>query len=295
MISICVFGSVARKNCDDLSDRDVLVVAPTVAEAEASGEEWRKEGWSLSPFARHQMQSMSERGALFIQHLKLEGVIVRDADSFLGTLFSQYRPKTDYLVEMQDSIWLLQFLRAKRSSGWTSLCGADIAFVSARNIGISLLAARGIFEFAFANVLQSLHRLAVVTDDDLRAISDLRRLKFCYRNRIPCLNSEEVFRKGLDAALRLTGDPGSGISEREPSLRDGYRWLRWLEFNLVSTFGVTHMDGLAESDDLSPVWRLIKDPRHYPDRPRKYDEQWMLAARHAFHMRLRGSKPQISV
>jgi hypothetical protein len=287
MISVCVFGSVARRRPDKLSDRDVLVVAPTMTEAETEAQPWRKTGWSVSPFARHQMTSMSERRSLFIQHLKQEGIILKDAGLFLKSLFDEFRPKSDYVSEMQDSIWLLRYIQAQRTAGWTSLCGADIAYVSARNIGISLLAGRGIYEFSLSDVLSRLNDCRLISDEHVRALADLRELKFRYRKRLATPDSELVFRQGLQAALVLAEIAPTGKSWlSEPSLQDGYRWLRWLEFNLVSKHDPRDLDALPPSDGLNSVWQLIRDPRNYPDRPRKYDAGWMCASREAARLML---------
>lgn len=287
-VSVCVFGSVARKRCDELSDRDLLVVAPTAAEAESESNQWRASGWSVSPFAQHQITSMSERGSLFIQHLKLEGIILKDTDLFLHSVLKSFEPKLDYRKEMQDSIWLLRFLKAQKTTDWTSLCGADITYVSVRNIAVSLLASKRVYDFSYSTMFEQLHDYGYISEQQVQAIAPLRDLKFFYRNRIAAQKCESTFRSGLTAALSLAQNVQSDEAPLgEPSLSDGYRWLRWLEFNLVTEWDPRRLDELARNAPLRPVWQLIKDPRHYPDRPRKYDEAWMLAARQAFQRTIR--------
>ena len=291
MISVCIFGSVARRCLDNLSDRDVLIVATTMVEAENAAEQWRKAGWSVSPFARHQITSMSERGSLFIQHLKQEGIILRDSGLFLKMLFDRFQPKSDYDSEMQDSIWLLRYIQEQQTSGWTSLCGADISYVSARNIGISLLAGRGIYEFSFPDVLHRLNDFGMISHEHVRALSALRELKFRYRKRLATPDVEHVFKQGLQAALVLAEISTMDCSWLgEPSLQDGYRWLRWLEFKLVSKYDPRVLDELPPSDALNSVWQLIRDPRNYPDRPRKYDVDWMCASRETARLMLGASR-----
>ncbi|WP_354246342.1 hypothetical protein [Bradyrhizobium sp. LA2.1] len=275
-----------------MSDRDLLVVAPTAAEAESRAKWWRNGGWSVSPFAHHQITSMSERGSLFLQHLKLEGIILEDGGAFLKEVLGSFKPKSDYRREMEDSVWLLHYLNGQRTVDWTTLCGADITYVSVRNIAISLLASRRIYDFAFSSMFHRLRDFGLLSAKDVQAIAALRELKYCYRSRKLDLSGNELaFKNSLAAAMTLACSVSSNtMGLQEPPLEDGYRWLRWLEFNLVTQCDPQRLDTLSPADPLAPVWRLIKEPRHYPDRPRKYDTTWMLSARVAFQSAVRSGR-----
>ena len=144
MTSTCIFGSRARNRFDHLSDRDVLVVAPSELEVADASREWFASGWSVARFTQQQMIGMADRHSLFLQHLKQEGIILSDEDGFLSSIIQKYVPKLNYETELHDSFALLAALPRSPSAYWPTLCAADIAYVSVRNIAISRLAERGI-------------------------------------------------------------------------------------------------------------------------------------------------------
>jgi hypothetical protein len=137
MTSICIFGSTARGRADYLSDRDVLLAAPSEAEINDAARYWRLAGWSIAKFTHQQMLDMAARGSLFLQHLKQEGLIVRDQDGFLVCVINHFRPRHNYENETCESFALLSDIASFRSTYWPTLCAADIAYGAIRNIGDS--------------------------------------------------------------------------------------------------------------------------------------------------------------
>ena len=119
MISVCIFGSQARRTADLLSDRDLLVVGdPSPARDWYSG---RLAGSGLARvgFRSRRIRASSKcRRSLFVQHLKQEGRILRDAGCFQATALEGYLPKRDYSAERNDAFRQIAALPCSSGSRW---------------------------------------------------------------------------------------------------------------------------------------------------------------------------------
>jgi hypothetical protein len=273
MSSICIFGSTARNRIDDFSDRDVLIVANSSFELSASAENWRRANWSVASFTECQMLDIASRGSLFVQHLKLEGIIVADKNGFLASTFAKYSPQPDCAREIEGSVALLRYVSGLVLSDWGALCSSDIAYVAIRNVAIHQLASQGVYKFDYNDVVDGLGRSRRIDPASLKAVRGLRHFKYAYRNRIGVVGIHDALQKALREAEMLFELDIFGAEHEEPVLLD-YAGLRVLELSLVDKVPPQYLDCLPSSDPLATPWAMICDPRGYP-KPWKIDDSWI--------------------
>ena len=180
--SEAVFGSAARGDNDALSDRDVLIVDDDVAVLSSRIQALEAEGASVASYTFAQLAALSARGALFIQHLKLEANISRDRNGRLGKLLAGFVPKDDYSAEIEENTHLSKLAGLVPVGARGMLLAADILYVTVRNHGVLSLASRGIHVYAFDNVVALLERERMIAPGGARALKALRFLKCLYRN-----------------------------------------------------------------------------------------------------------------
>ncbi len=96
MAAICIYGSVARKDQDDLSDKDVLILFDGSNGYNKMKRKWADGGWSVASYTPKRLKKMANAGSLFVQHLKQEGLILEDTTGILNDILSAYEPKPDY-------------------------------------------------------------------------------------------------------------------------------------------------------------------------------------------------------
>jgi hypothetical protein len=192
MASICIFGSTARNRFDSLSDRDILVVAPSEVELTETSSDWVSAGWSVAGFTNEQIVGIAARGSMFLQHIKQEGQIVRDDERFLATVVDTFRPKENYEDELFDSRALLHDISRPPLAYWPTLCSADIAFGAIRNIAILSLASRRRYTFDYSDLIDHFAKEQQVSPARLDALRQLRTLKHGYRNRVTTLSPWRV-------------------------------------------------------------------------------------------------------
>ena len=103
MPSVCIFGSVARKNQDSLSDKDALIIFDGSETCKELKRQWSGQGWSVVNYTDKRLTKMADAGSLFVQHLKQEGIILEDANNVLCDLLASYEPKEDYSDQIIES------------------------------------------------------------------------------------------------------------------------------------------------------------------------------------------------
>jgi hypothetical protein len=276
MRSTCIFGSTARNRSDSYSDRDILVVAPSKREVANAARRWSADGWSVAKFTRDQITRMTDRGSLFLQHLKQEAIIVEDDDGFLASLIDRYQPKRQYEDELCDSLGLLRDVSHQRLDYWSILCSADIAYVAIRNIAIARLAASGAYTFDYIELMKRFGSECCLSAAKLDALRQLRILKHSYRGRDPTISSPlRTLTVALEGADELFGLSAPSQPTDPTEMISGYRGLRLLELELVGKVDPRHLDSLPSHDLLAVAWTFIRDPRGYPDKPKLRGHGWL--------------------
>jgi hypothetical protein len=266
MLSICIIGSQARRTADVLSDQDVLLVGAPSKVLDHAMDEWCSGGWNVSVFDRPAFDRLAEVRSLFVQHVKQEGLIVRDDGSFLSATLQSYVPKTDYLGERNDALRQIAALPWQNGHYWHDLCLADITYVLFRNAAILHLASAGLYCFGYDLLMECVAGEFGLSLRDLRALTGLRRLKHAYRQRITDVEVagrvDGVRRIIAGIVARLRSLDASGIAAGLTT--EDYFSQRLLELGLAWRFTPPALDMIGPDHDLFPLWRSLTTSSGYP-------------------------------
>lgn len=202
--SEAVFGSHARGDADRLSDRDVLIVDEDADILRARGMELAAAGWSVASYTFRKLEAIASKGALFVQHLALEAEIRRDEGGRLGDVLARFRPKKSYKQELLLNGRLAHLVAHFPDCARGELWAADVLYVALRNFGILWLADRGVYRFAYEDVLDALAERRAL---DRAALPDLVRLRFAKclhrgRERLAPERASGIVQRALEALPR---------------------------------------------------------------------------------------------
>ena len=201
--SICVFGSAARSTDDSLSDRDVLIVASDKKRLVELNDAWTKQGWSVAAYSPDRILAMREKGSLFIQHLRFEGIMVADCDKWLAGVLERSQPKASYRLDLRNAFEMIRPAERVVPTYWSDLLVADLCYVYLRNAGIYILAENNQLEFDFNRIIEKLVRLGRIPAEGMESLRQLRPLKVAYRDR----NREAQYCNwSLEKAVELCAD-----------------------------------------------------------------------------------------
>jgi hypothetical protein len=266
MLSICIFGSQARRTADALSDRDVLLVGLPSPSLDLAVTEWSVRNWNVSILDPRALERLAEVKALFIQHLKQEGDLIHDDGHFLASIFSKYLPKLDYSAERNDAISQISSLPEDSGIYWRDLCLADIAYVLFRNASILHLACDGEYQFQYDALVTRMADLFELNKQDQHALLFLRDLKHGYRRRDRGLTVREPLQQSLRVldliAERLPNRTTSSIGIGATT--DDYFKLRLTELDLVTVSDPEVLDALRADSVNFAVWERIRRSGGYP-------------------------------
>ncbi len=266
MISVCIFGSQARRTADALSDRDVLLIGSPSTLLNQIIARWTADAWNVSVFDRAGFARMADVRSLFIQHLKQEGNILCDEGAFLASTMERYTPKADYLPERNDALTQIIRLPTAMQAYWPNLCLADIIYVLFRNAAILHLASSREYCFQYNTLIGRIADLFALSGREKGYLLALRNLKHAYRRRetglpVECLlgNAREVIET---IVMRLPSLLPSSIEEGDTT--DEYYRLRLSELDLVSQTEPLRLDALMPTDSLFAAWKQIRGAGGYP-------------------------------
>ncbi|MDW6024868.1 hypothetical protein SAZ10_24235 [Mesorhizobium sp. BAC0120] len=173
--SEAAFGSCARGDTDGLSDRDFLIVDDDLEVLRARAAALKADGLSVASYTFRKLENLAGRGALFIQHLRLEASISADRDGRLAALLATFCPKDGYEPELKDNARLASLIATVPAGSLFELWAADVLYVTVRNFGVLWLAGRGKYVFAYDRILEALYEEGML---DARGVADLRQLRF---------------------------------------------------------------------------------------------------------------------
>ncbi|WP_228242069.1 hypothetical protein [Porphyrobacter sp. GA68] len=180
--SEALFGSCARGDTDRLSDRDFLIVDDDVAVLRARAMSLKAEGVSVASYTFRKLEALAERGALFLQHLRLEASIVSDRNERLAKLLDGFRPNECYDREIRDNSNLAALITTIPPGPNAELWAADVLYVTVRNFGVLWLASRGRHLFAYDRILEALQEEGLLHAAGISTLRRLRFLKSLYRS-----------------------------------------------------------------------------------------------------------------
>lgn len=254
-----------------MSDRDILIVDDDTATLCSRMRELEADGWSVASYTFAKLEALSAKGALFVQHLKLESKILVDANGRLNALLRSFKPKKNYEQELAQNARLANLAGIVPNGPRGPLLAADILYVAVRNFGVLRLAERGIHLYSYDHILEALESEGLLGATGASALSPLRFLKCVYR-------AGETERGGhtlalLNRALSClpTGNfprsvvlepPSAIISEAAPTKpASAYLLLRDLERRYVAMTAIVPKP--VVEGDLALLSSWIANPRAY--------------------------------
>lgn len=269
--SEAVFGSCARGDADQLSDRDFLIVDDDPKILNARAQALKAEGVSVAAYTFRKLESLAAKKALFVQHLRLEASIVADRDARLAAVLSAFRPKENYSPEIDDNARLASLIATVPAGAKAELWAADVLYVTVRNFGVLWLAGRQRYLFAYDRILDALREEGVLNGTSVLNLRRLRFLKALYRGDNS--TAEGIVHRKVGAALdglplgmfpesSLIVPPSDALAAPAPVGRSpAYLHVRDLEKRMLaarSLFGDAFDDPA-----LAALSEWIRDPRAY--------------------------------
>lgn len=265
MTAICIYGSQARGQTDEFSDCDVVFVVAHARDAEDERRCWQASGWNVSYFTHDHFERLVEFRSLFVQHLKLEGIIVRDDGEYLQHVLSSFRPAETYLEELKDALLPATWPIGEETSYWARLCLGDVLFVSIRNAAILHAATTGIYIYDYFQLVDHVVAAFGLTGAQRAGLLRLRAIKAAYRARTQTVDvgdtlfeAAEAMRFIRSAVLHLRDASGNGF------VPNRYHALRQAELALVRNRDPRDLDRLDPSDESFALWQLVCNPADYP-------------------------------
>lgn len=272
--SIAVFGSLARGDRDQMSDRDILVVSDDSNTRRSSIAKLRRAGWSPVAFSWKRLERAGARKGLFIQHLKLEAGVLRDKDRRLQDFFDGFCAKPQYDQEIEESRNLLGVLESVPDSQKGRYWALDVLGVGLRSIAVATLANHGIYHFSFNNILAGLLKIGVIKSGDLEILGGVREFKWRHRTQrfvrnLSMSDTQKMvdlvsrrFRIGLQLNTIQPDEALNAIAEDKGDRTNWYIRSRLLERGLLAL----HWSGNPEEELLSAkqqLQQLLKEPSQY--------------------------------
>lgn len=186
--SICAFGSKVRKDFDQYSDKDLLIVSDDTTILSSLKDNYESKGWSTSTYTYKKLAYLAHNGSLFIHHLKTESDILVDESNELSTILKKFRLKDNYHKELVDD---LQFFSAFTSVNEAKLAYAwliDLFCVGFRNYYIHYYANKGLYIYSFKAIIQQLLFENQITKLESNILMELRIIKRMYR-----CNTQDIY------------------------------------------------------------------------------------------------------
>jgi len=186
--TICkmLFGSAARGDFDQHSDRDLLLVASRLDDLRAVAALYSAAGWSCSLYSWRALERLCSRGGFFVEHLRLEGKVLRDLDDALAHRIAIARSKTSYSAEIEQARHLFGVIEFVPETSWGATWALDILMVAVRSFGYATLANRGMYVFNYNQMLGRLVSFGLLSRRASLQLAALRIWKVRYRTGHYC-------------------------------------------------------------------------------------------------------------
>lgn len=260
-IALCLFGSAARGDADELSDKDLLVVTDAPGDIpDDVAKAWLAEGWSPSFFTWHGMLRKAVRGDLFLQQLKQEGVILDDPTGKLGRLLEDYRPKVNYDEDTSRALIFLRAADRRSDDPWLnqSLCQAVFRFL--RFYIINTLANQQRYIFGFKEGARAFSdHVAALSEAEMTALSDVYDIQRSYgTGQLSAIDAGATLNVLRGLIERLTEFEFIELPARaEARSLLPYSTLRDIEARILAYASPPELD---KGELIPDIWKLVKNP-----------------------------------
>ena len=215
------------------------------------------------------MRASINKGALFIQHLKQEALVIRDVDDRLKHEVSLFVPKPSYGSEIEETVRLITSATSCVFTAIERAWASDVLAVAVRNLAILTLAERGRYLFdydAVISVYADINRLGSV---ERELLSRLRIYKCLYRSG----NFDHILPKydfeNICSILSKSTD-GSHFSDFNmrnpfsyPSDLTPYLSQRLVERDLITSVPLSSVDQEKYAQVSARVRKKLVKPRDY--------------------------------
>ncbi|MCI7506932.1 nucleotidyltransferase domain-containing protein [Desulfovibrio piger] len=184
--SVAVFGSCARNDFDNLSDKDILFVYDDNFYPSKEIKNMQSNGWNCSEYTYKEFQNISSLGSLFVQHIKQDSIIKKDDDNILKNILLSYTPKKDYTADIIQAEKNFTILKYIENSSIGALWALDVISVLLRNYSVLRLANNNIYEFSLSRMYSFMMELYGFDDREFQYLCKLRYFKYIYRHKQQC-------------------------------------------------------------------------------------------------------------
>src|SRR5258706_9588038 len=181
--AVALYGSQVRGDRDRFSDRDLLLVSDDPSALSEAKALMSRNGFSSACYSWKKLRFLSNRKALFIQHLKQESQIIFDKEGKLHSLLASYRPASSYLKQIdgaRDLVSLTKcFPHTRYGVGWA----LDVLAVGFRNLSILTLANERKYVFSLSGILSELGKMKMIDSEQEASLLALREYKSHFRTK----------------------------------------------------------------------------------------------------------------
>jgi len=268
-----LFGSSARGDDDQASDKDVLIVSNAWGRISHIKEKYSNDGYSVSFYPPSVFAKMCESGSLFVKHIKDEGIEIIDSSHWLKNLLETYTPKKSYAEDLKlFNQVLFTLIRFKTSNRMRMFC-ADILHTYLRSYSIMTMAENGYFAFSTQIITSFLQEKFRGQFDFGDIFPKLRKMKKAYREGA---RQTTGFEDIVDLLLlnytneHIAGNPPLEyrVGAAPRLLTSAYATLRDIESRLVSSD--IEVDATSE---IERAFNLVRKPNEYRFQIKQIDQE----------------------
>ena len=211
--AVAIFGSAARGDLDLFSDRDLLIVSNDKVSLQEMKRRYESLGWSCTAYSWTRLQHAADQGALFVQHLKQESIIISDPSCQLADLLEQYSANVDYKRERAGAACMLgQVMQHLPRCEAGPMWALDVLSVGFRSLALTNLADEGIYVFSNSGIINGLSQIGMITNQSKEQLASLRRFKSLYRRR--CSDTRTDWHEVFGQIQLIDSIFGLGLSSR---------------------------------------------------------------------------------
>jgi hypothetical protein len=200
-----------------------------------------------------------------VQHLKVEGVFVRDDGGYLRDCLSRFQPADSYIEELKDALVPATWSMCDETGYWARLCVGDILFVAIRNAAILHAATGGRHIYDYTLLIEHVVDAFGLSEGQRTALLELRAIKAAYRARQAGVDVGTSLRVAIGAMRLVQGAVLDLGTDRDNGfVPNRYHALRRKELELVRLSDPRDLDRLDPSDARFALWQLVCNPADYP-------------------------------